>query len=696
MAISVSQLGANTTQISFTGTNTFIAAMSAVTEAFTGVNPAIIRGWLVHDATWLNSAGTTTTIYTQVFKAINVDAITYKYFILRWDTTNQMLNTSVAELWNATNHTATNECYTFSNCASIGYNLTYCDLILNLNPRWAVIQSYINAEPSKWAGCFEIGREDITDTADVGIPCFGWISSNLLLLGATAPNAKPLGTADHTLICLPRTKDGNTGISACVGHAADYGVAQVPHWLATTAATMPYYLSNQSNKFVYNNWDVNKKLVLPIKPIEDYSSVVTNRGQIYGLKMTSPIGENLTKIKIKVDTNGNIDNTGTLTEHFLLNNHFTYPTGNDSMANVMLSQDNLTLSYKPIDMVSTGSAQYYIDGSTHLTKVLTVNKIVSQLTVTGTPTLNNIIYDGEFYIYIATSTGLTRLDIRDDSMSNLTVGTGGLYAITLADNKLLYGSQGTPGATQALYCIDLTTLALKTGTFGGFTSGTGTAFTGAASSTQLTCAVTDIDSNAYFVENGTTGSSARVIKISPTGTISSLSIALGLTYTIYQANLVIVDSKTAVIVGTNQNPNTPNTAYIYYRRLDLTTFTAGTQYSTTTSSALLPATRPMSAIYKDGVLTVFPRLQASSAVQVNLIGLTNGTTADSIDVTGSNIGAVTTYGNNANSTTHPGIWYDGCSIWTTYDTGIRRWLNINGKSCGTTTDVRLGQMVIPA
>lgn len=693
MTITVTSIGANTAQITASGTNTLANLTDAVAAAMAGTAPTMTTGWALHDSTYLNASGLSTSTLTQVFKSLNVDTVTYKYVILRWDPVRQEVNTSCCETWNATTHVPGNECYTYFNCAPINYNLTACDFIVCAAPRWTVFKSYLNGEQSLWAGVFEMAREDPVDTGAAGLPCFGWISSNLHLLGANSYNAKPLNSNDHTLICLPRTKLGSTGIAAAKGFACDYGLAQVPNWLFPSALSMAYYLGTGSLKFQYTNWDTSRREVLPMKPIADYSSIVTNYGQIYGLKYLSPAGNDMNKIKVLVDSNGNADAGGTLKDHWLLNNHYKTQAFNlaNSFLNTSWSQAPVTVSsgFRIEQLVVTGANYYCLSpNSNSLFKVNSSTNQTTVISLTGSPALYDLKYDGEAYVYIATANGVARLAIADDTLTYAAI-SGGVSTIAIGATAVFaspYSATTSPVITKILR----STFLIESGTVGSFSSGT-TTLSSFTEAVRLVEATADLDGNVYFAPCVQTGANFKLAKITPTGVVSYLSV--GLTFITWQVGLYVLDNGNLYV----QQRNTDTAIYSTQVSVSGFTVVGSSTYNTGITGSAVTASNSgyntkLTSCKISGVLITMGRNSIASVYSAWAVSLGNAITSylatpvtwNDLQTQGASMGACAL---------NAAIWSDGGRIITNTDTGIKVWGKVQGDF--HSSGLQLGQMAIP-
>lgn len=691
MAITVTSIAANTVQITNTGTgNTLTQFTDAVAAAITGTTPAATTGWVLHDSTYFSNSGANSQILTQVYKSTNADTSTFKYMIFRWDPIRQEVNTSCCESWNATSHVPTNECFTYYNCAPIGFNLTSCDFIVMPSPRWLVAKSYQNGEPSLWAGVFETMREDPMDTPAANYPCFGWISSNLLLLGATDYASKPLSGYDHTLICMPRTRTGNTGINAAKGWGADYGLTQYPHWLVTGNGAMPYYMGTGSLKFAYTNWDITRREVLPIKPIADYAGVVTNYGQIYGLKMLTPTGSDMNKIKVLVDDDGNANSAGTLKDHWLLNQHYKNTTNNasNSFGNTNLATTNVTVGagVRVENMVSTG-AYYYVSSNTSLYKVNALTNASTQINLTSTPVIYDVKYDGERYIYISTGNGVAQLDTNNDSIVYLAIANGSqTVGIT---STAVFSVPAALSATPVVTKILRASFTVETGTVGGFVSGSTTLST-FTETVRLIDTVTDNDGNVYFAPVVGTNTNFKIVKISLGNIITYCTIAAVQNIT-WQVALTLLDNGNLYV---QQLISATQVAYCQIVPSTLSLVASSNNVLTVTTTGVTGVMYyRMTTIKNAGLLITLMRSVSANAASMWSLSMGVGIQPYlTVPVTWST--TMSANGFTPACASNFGMWSDTARVILTWDSGFRIYSKFNGEyhSSGS----QLAQMAIVA
>ena len=665
--IVATSIGENSVQITSAGTNnTLTEFMQDVSDAITGVAPVRTTGWAVYDTF------TSGIIKTQVYRALNKDGITYKYLIMKWNTMACEVNTSTCESWDTVAHVPTNEAWTFFDCAPITYRLSACDFVVNTNPRWAILTSYINGEPGLWAGVFETDREDVTDTPANGAPCWGWIASPLWGLGASVYNTKPLNTNDHTLICMPRTRSGATGVNAAKGWAGDYGVAQSPNWLATGASYFTFYLGNQGNKFLANAWDTTKRLILPIKPIFDYTqNYVTNYGTIFGLKVLAPVGNNMSKIPLNIDTDGNYSPSGVEKDHWVLNTHHKYDTVTAAswFGNTNLTLSTINLTERPDYFCSIGQAYYVVTP----TKLKKINALLGTYTDFPLNTYYDLKYDGERYIYIGTPTGLVRLDTVDDSLLPLAI-TNGVQTMAINDTHIVcsqYGLSATPIITRVLrssFTVDTVNGSVTLATF--------------TEAVRITEVVANFDGSILMAANVATAGNFKLVSLPKSGaaptyvTLNQVVCA--------NVGIQLIDENTAILW------QAVTTGVMYQVQFNpKTLLLTGSVQSIGTLSGLVGGLKLHYGKIQ-GVIFVVPRNAAAA----------NATITTSLGKTiTANLGAPVIQADGQTNlhtglTTNAFFFWDGCRAISNHDVGLRIFGAVNGSYCYS--GVTLGQIAIPA
>lgn len=755
MTISATYIGTSTVQVTVSNlTNssatTFIQLIDTVTDAIIGTaaaaagttnTTAYLAGTVQSPgagsatATTFSAGGLTGTqsgsgwtlfdciqtgyVITQVFRCLNKDGVSYKAAILRWNLNAHELNISTCEYWDTqanfntsgtvaalTSRNATNEAFTYFDCAQLGFKMDVTDFIVMATPRWLSIVTYVNGEPCCWSGVFESAREDIMDVSTIGtgVPCWGWMSSSLPLLGATAYNAKPLGTLDYTLWSMPRVKNGSNGYLAAKGWAADFGVTNHPIYLNATAGnytnTAPaffYFLGNQVNRYQSNSWDTTKRLILPIKPIADYNlTYVSNYGTLYGIKALSPAGNYLNRVKLQADSDGNYSPSGTLRDHFLLNlHHKTFGTDETawfSNSNWLATSIVGNTSARPIYICSTGSAYYTITEPTTNNSIVKYNAVLNTspstpFTATGGATLYDIKFDGERYVYIGTSTGMSRLDIRDDSIVTLAI-SGGVYTFVIAPTYIFAagaGQSATPTVTRVLR----SNFTVDTASTFGFTAGSVVLSTFNEATCRLIDGVLDFDGNVWFAPCVATGGNFKLVKIVPNSGITYPTLGSTAAATTNVA-LHVLDSLNILIYQIASS----GTTFYQTQYNPRTSVQTGATTVAMTGAAYTNYTKMYTAKV-DGVVMVYPRLTGAAGtigVRTTLCATTGSaiTTSNGIVV----LTAPAQTGANAISNTNHFTFYDGTRLISNNSTGLTVYTNVHGVNCAS--GVTLGQLAIAA
>lgn len=688
MALTIASPGTNTVQIttSIAGAvySSFSDLTQAVSDAITGVSPVRTTGWSTYDAFTTTASTPSSIIYTQVFRALNKDGITYKNIILRWNTMMQEINVSTCEVWDVANHIPQNESWTYFDSSPIPYRLDATDLMIFVNARWCIIHTYMANEPSVWAGVVETQREDIADSATIApAPCWGWISSSLWMLGCTSVSARPLISTDHTLINMPRTRSGNTSFNAAKGFACDYGVTHYPHWLATGNGAFIYYLGNQGNKFVANFWDLSKRLVLPLKPIADYTATnVTNYGQIFGLKVLSQAGLNMNKIQVNVDSDGNYSPSGTLTDHWLLNNHWKQWSADSGAywANTALVPTTVSCGWRPEFICSTGPF-YYVTAGLYTQGLGKVNVLLGTFTSISTVyTYYDIKYDGERYVYVGSSNGLTRIDTRDDSVSQLAI-TNGCFTFTINSTHIIcapFNTTATPVITRVLrstFAVDSSNGSITLATW--------------TESVRITDMVNDHQGNTHMVAPVATSANFKIVKMLPTAPAAPTYTTVLNQLVHQQVCLQVLDSgnimmwqavTSSSMYRTQYNPS--NMAII------------GSTSSVGTCSALT-TNHKMYCAKISGMMYVVPRGSGSAAIGfIQTLGQGGSATLSAApQATPDNYSSVSSP-NLSYATGNQLLFWDGARIVGNFDAGLRYYANVNG--INQYTGYTLGQTSIPA
>lgn len=767
MTISATYIGQSTIQVSttynagdsYTTRTPFLTIAKTVADAITGAQPGTngslsgtaftnaagitaqaSSGWTLFDSFWgnptqgYNSASTyaytdsvRARMYTQVFRSLNEDGVTYKNAIFAWDLKSGELNITTCEYWDTSavynsatptisaNRVGTNFAYTFFNSSPVNWNNTFNDLIIFVSPRWCLAHTYICNEPGGWAGVVEFQREDPTDTTARNIPCWGWISSSLgPQTGGDVNNA-----CYNTLITVPRTASQLLGINAAVNWGADYGTVVYPNKpQGTGVAPMSYQLG--LNYFAANAWDQTRKLIMSIKPIFNiFGTAAENKGIIHGLKTLAPVGANMQKIKVPVDSQGNSSRTGTDRSHWLLNQHSKSPipgTGNypyNWVSNPKIIKTDVA-SPGGVSVaigIMTGTWFYYSDGA-RLYKYNTVTGVL--ITLTGWDTTNwasitDMKYDHERYIYISNNSNQAYAIIAWDTCSdtgivynNTTYAAGG-NCIEITGTRVWIGlnAANTSPNIVAVAKLDPTAAMPASLTYANNIVCTSMF----AESVGPKCMMLDNYENLHMSPTNTTAVAYRLVKATrdkSDGTNAGFAQSLtGLSVIAATQGLINVSDDLFIYTYAAASA----TAQYYYQMKPYLDAAAVNQSgSSVTCSTAYGGTTVYLRFHPlkiQGVTLVHPTLSGTSTgnylslyhYQTSVGSPTTVVTNSSADVM-----AASTF-NSAQG--WQGKWCDGCRIIISTGAGLRIYNNLNGGTSaggigGTVNYTPLGQMAIPA
>jgi hypothetical protein len=688
MAINVTSLGSSTSQITLSGIgSTFADLISAIDNAILGSNPVRETGWTLYDT--VNPANTQV---TKVYRSPNIDGLTYKYLILRIHKLVQEINVSTCESWNLTTKTPVNEAFTYYSCAPIHFNLSACDLLIVTHKRFCVVHSYILSEPDLWAGVFEMEREDVNDTAANNFPCWGVMNSVLFTLGAATIGGigRPLGGTDFPLICMPRTRSGETGVNAAKNFAADYGIVSYPNWLHNTGSAFTQYLGNGGNKFSANAWDITSKMAFPIKPLFNYAgNYVANYGTVCGLKFISPVGNNMSSIKVSANENGNYGAGATDKDHWVLNTHHKPIAAYDlsSITNLVTNTYILPSGARPTDMISTGGFYYFIT-SFGVSKWNAITNVETVL-VSDT-TLVDIVYDGEFYVYVgstANTNTVRRIDIRTDAISAVDI-SGGAAALAVTDTFVVVSNPPV--------ALNPNVRKIPVNNFS--TANVSAAIPIVTGDATNTCVISDmvVDKNGtvFGFCRYTLGAAARIAMFYPdTNAVGIIVLSVAL-LGIY-GGLLLLDENTLLV----QYGTTTGTAATQQVRVNgLSSLTLQSPVSPTPTATAVVAggaavvttlSQPITLTKIQGVIHALHRTGAAGGglQTLSLGGNSAGDLATAFSATGASTVLVP-------STTNQFIAYDGSRVIAPTANGFKVYGNLNSQFVAS--NVTLAQAVIPA
>jgi len=293
------------------------------------INQGMVKGgWSLYDTLIAGASGNTfSPISTYVYRVLNADAVTYKYFILRINTINLTINTSTCESWDTGSHLPTNETWHGAGAFTQNFDLKDCIILVSATARHCVIWTFIRSEPGMWTGVFEFERvagEDVTTGSPV--PCWAW--TNSLMLGT------PYGQFNETvfsqiMMAFPRAPDGSVGAAAARIYAPmtnrgmfppvyTQGITQFTSLDPNKLHLGSYYGSGAiSTTSMTYGWDTLKTIVSPIAA--DSMLKVMPVGRAYNVGITKPLGGALDTTFVNIDgTGGWPSASGASTECLLL------------------------------------------------------------------------------------------------------------------------------------------------------------------------------------------------------------------------------------------------------------------------------------------------------------------------------------------------------------------------------------------
>lgn len=499
MTITTTALGTYTKQFSLSGENGMSGTISAVD---TWITTASQPGWVLHDTVTSADGGG---LITKVYKAINKDATSYKYLILRYETLKWRFMTSTCESWDTGTHAPTNEAFTFGDSMAVHLLPNSSDLVVFASPRYAIFQSFIRNMPDIWQGVIEMEREAPEDTAGAGYPCWAWINGQTYAQCYQSAH----GSSDYygtgtAAFSMPRTRNGATGIAAATNHVITSAI------LPNTGYNAPFadYLYTHS---VTYGWDTNKKLIhTPKNYHPTVGSPQANYGRHFGLKITPPVGEVMNKVAVPVDSDKFFSAGGSNADHWVLplvgkNVSVAYGEGATGGNYTTSSVSSATLGTYTYAIACNGLAYYCATNGSGVYKVDAATMSINAVSGT-TGIIADIIYDGAQYLYAITNgTTLYRIDtLASDAVTSLTLPVACGWCMTQDYANVFVTGAAANAAYRQVYQV------VKSS----FTNGTAYQLTYAQTTAQVVAAMcTDYQGYLYSVDgSGATAADSRLYK----------------------------------------------------------------------------------------------------------------------------------------------------------------------------------------
>lgn len=158
-------------------------------------------------------------MFLRVYRALNADAVTYKYFIIWYDIRKQAFWTGTCESWDATNHVATNLAWNNNGSFVQNYDIKDSFIWVSATARHIVIWPFVTGEPGLWTGVFEFERIAPEDTVANAAPCWAWTNSVIIGTQFSDGTISQHVSPSKTMFAFPRTQDGLTGAAAAGTYA---------------------------------------------------------------------------------------------------------------------------------------------------------------------------------------------------------------------------------------------------------------------------------------------------------------------------------------------------------------------------------------------------------------------------------------------------------------------------------------------
>jgi hypothetical protein len=458
MAVTTSTFTTNSIQI-------IASNESNSTSIINAVNAAIVQlGWTLFD-----TVATTTfnPITTYVYRAINADAATYKYCIIRWDTVRLVFYVSCAEDW--VSGAPVNESWTGGGAFIHGYDLVTSSILVSASQKHLMIWPYINNQPGLWSGIWEFERVAGEDIA--GVPCFAY--TNSLMVGT--PWGQTLNTfASNICFAFPRTADGFLGAAAANIYAPVTNRGMMPPAFPQTGYVPGAVASpitgdtNQLHLASYHNvtygWNALASVVSPVSVDATTKSMPFGRAFNWGV--TKPMGAGLDTTTVTGDSvAGWPAGQGTGTNYLLL----PMNGGAETDAGYTAGKSTLTTSTagsvifgRPVQIGSTvwlpasdGIRTYDIGSGQGGTTTLRFSNASG---------IQDIVYDGQRTVYGSTVNGVVKLDIYTFTSTSITSIVPGTSYLNI-DNKYVYAVSRTASTTPTCYMINRSTFAVNAGAY---------------------------------------------------------------------------------------------------------------------------------------------------------------------------------------------------------------------------------------
>jgi hypothetical protein len=442
MTVSSASYTTGSVKITVSGEFSSNALITAVNTALTS---AALGSWTLYDSIVPQAVGNNSQansfspIWTNVYRVLNYDATTYKYWILRYDTIKCCIYTSAAESWNNSTHVSTNETWTGAGVFPQHYDVRDSFVLLSASARHCVLWPFIKNEPGMWSGIFEFERIAAEDTTAANVPCYAW--TNSLMLGT--PWGRPTSaTKSNVMFAFPRTADGSTGALAAQVYAPVTNRGMYPPNYPSGSGSITD--NNMIHLGSYFNmsygWDATKTVASPVAA----DSITKSQpvGRMFNVGITKSVGNFLDTTYLNLDaTGGWPDSAGSNTEVLLLplNGGFEGNTTAGAQLTFTYGLGNSVPIAKAIPVGSTVFAAAN-DGVRVWSSDSGSNTPTTALPGTGT-IITDIIFDGQDSVFAAGPTAVYRIQASNTaniSSTTLADATSNGAAYLALDNAYLY------------------------------------------------------------------------------------------------------------------------------------------------------------------------------------------------------------------------------------------------------------------
>jgi hypothetical protein len=419
MSVSIISIGTNTKQIVIRDEVDSAATIAAFNTQMTTL------GWTLYDTI---AETEFCPVVTKVYRVINKDAVTYKYFIVVFDTIRWEIRTHSCEDWNTTTHAPVNRTWDNVGCFPQYYDLVASEIVVNATNQHAVLWTFYENKADMWSGVFEFNRLDSATTT----PCFAWTNSELL------------GQDNYhdAEFIFPRTVLG--GVGAATGNVYQPLISRGARPQGLGSCMISSYL-----------W---QPLKTPVSSISaDGITSFMPFGEMLGCGVTANLGEALDTTRVNADTVLNTPlETGTPLDYFML------PLNGGSV----ISQSSSHATTITNSATNIATAAHIVVGQ----KVFIANSAgvqrpsgagLSEPLVTlyaDTGGIYDMVFDGKNTIYAPTTTGVIAINVTTNAITSLTLTDGGKYIAI--DNKRIYVTSRTASLTPKIHVIDRATFTL--------------------------------------------------------------------------------------------------------------------------------------------------------------------------------------------------------------------------------------------